>query len=104
MPDELTQLTLERINRLGRQMDSLVETIGSMTRMFALQFGDMRARMDRIEAGMVSLEARMVSLEGTVRGYASEQLLLANQILSVGQSASQAHRRLDEIGDQTPAA
>lgn len=74
-------LTLERVQRLGREMTALHETIASLTRMLALQLGDMNTRLDRIEQ--------------LVRGTAGEQLTLANQILSAQQEASRAHQRLD---------
>jgi hypothetical protein len=80
-PDRL-ELVLKRQAGLDRQMDSLTASIQSLTRLFELQFRDVHQRLDGIEK--------------LVRGYAAEQIGMANQIVNAQQRADQAHKRLDE--------
>jgi hypothetical protein len=89
-------LTLERVNRLGREMGALADVIGSMTKMLGLRFDMQDQNLARIDGRLEGIDRRLASMEQTVKGYAGEQILLANAILNAQQEASRAHHRIDE--------
>lgn len=99
-PKTPTDLTLERVNRLGHEMGALADVIGSMSKMLGLRFNMIDQRLDRIDGRLDGIDRSIDEMRQAVKGYASEQILLANAILNVQQEVSRAHRRLDEAEDR----
>lgn len=93
----VADLTLERVNKVGREMAALRETVETMTRMLAAQMTDLGARMGRLETGQHEIAE-------TTRGVRMEVIGIANQILNAQSEAARAHFRLDDAEDRQRGA